>query len=221
MQELAITQGTTILSYARNAKDIKLPNGKTVWGPLHLAALPLTAGEYTIRRVVVTGEAPTQGKLGGFKPGVVSGDIVVIERTVTPLSEDLQKAQLESRKAAALLELDQMAENARSRWVTLPGPIQGQVYARKAAQAAECLAKSTAKKPPKSGQYPALDAEVGITADTLIGVAKAILDKNALSNVAFDQIETTRLTMKQRLRQAGSLEEIDALMQSIVWAKPD
>lgn len=130
-----------------------------------------------------------------------------------------QKRPLWTRPAA-IVEIDRQAEAARTRFITA-GSGQALVYWRKGQQARECLAAHDAQNPPAAGKYPALEAEVGITGETVLAVAQVIADiEEGWAQVA-DAIETIRLAAKRAVEDAPAPPQIAAVIEGLVWPAPE
>lgn len=88
-------------------------------------------------------------------------------------------------------QIDDEAEAARLRYIT-GGAGQAMTYQQKAAEAAECLAQSS----PLTEDFPLLAAEIGITAETLLGVARVVFDAHQGWRQIGAAIEALRLAGK-------------------------
>jgi hypothetical protein len=106
---------------------------------------------------------------------------------------------LEALRAQALAEIDVQAEAARLRHIT-PGAGQALTYERKRAEA-EALVRDPAPAP---RDYPFLGAEVGITGDTLAGVAALVHQRSAEWTRHAGAIEAARLGAKRRIQDAAN-----------------
>ncbi len=106
---------------------------------------------------------------------------------------------LEALRAQALAQIDGQAEAARLRHIT-PGAGQALTYERKRAEA-DALLHDPAPDPL---DYPFLVAEVGITANTLAGVAALVRQRADDWTRIATVIETARLTAKQHIQDAAS-----------------
>jgi len=106
---------------------------------------------------------------------------------------------LQVLRAKALAQVDAQAEAARLRHIT-PGAGQALTYERKRAEA-EALVRDPAPAPQA---YPFLRAEVGITADTLAGVAQLVRQRAAEWTRQAVAIERARLAAKRDIERANS-----------------
>lgn len=206
MLELAITQGVDFIAFTRNAKAISLPNGTTVLGPL--ASFPHVSGDYTIRKVEVTGPQPSALETGGVEAPVVEGDVVVIRRTVQAVAEEQEATLLAVARKEACDAIDRMAETVRGRYLTA-GAGQAMVYQQKVAEARDHQAGGT-------GPWPHLTAEVGITAFDEAGVAAVILATEAAWLEISALIEGARLKAKRDIA-AAALDDIAAIVAAVEW----
>ena len=217
MLELAITRGSEFISYTRNAKTITMPGGTTVYGPL--SSLPLVHGDFTIREVVIEGPAPAVDETGGTSGPVVDGDVVRITRTVQAMPEQMAAAVFVRTQSEALAQIDADAETARLAFITA-GDGMAMVYERKKKQARDCLANYGTGNLPPDGTYPALEAEVGITGDTVLAVAAAVAASAENCESGFDAIETVRLKAKSDIAATTALTEIPPILAAIEWPQP-
>lgn len=120
---------------------------------------------------------------------------------------------------AARVEIDRAAEGARLQFIS-PGAGQAMAYQRKADQARACLAAYDAQTPPPAGLYPALEAEVGITAADVVGVATVVAGLAEAWAAVADAIEAIRLAAKRDVAAAASDEDRTALVAALVWPAP-
>lgn len=118
---------------------------------------------------------------------------------------------LEALRAQALAQIDRQAEATRLRHIT-PGAGQALTYERKRAEA-EALGRDPA---PTAEAYPFLAAEIGITADTLSGVAQLVQQRAADWTRIATAIELARLGAKQRVQNATTPREIRQA-QMVEW----
>lgn len=109
-------------------------------------------------------------------------------------------------------KIDAAAEVERLKYIT-PGVGQAMTYQRKADEASRFLAASN----PKADDFPLLSAEIGVTAETLHGVAEAV--SSAFNQWLFigGQIETVRLKAKAAVEAAETEEAAHAIARNIAW----
>jgi len=114
--------------------------------------------------------------------------------------------------AAAKDAVDALAESKRQVLLTAGVGMQA-AYEKKESQARAYLDATE----PNDADYPYLGAEVGITADTIKGVAeviKAAADKWWSYGAG---IERTRLQAKKSLAAATTTGEIDSIINAVAW----
>ncbi|MAO56583.1 MAG: hypothetical protein CMM61_12915 [Rhodospirillaceae bacterium] len=145
-------------------------------------------------------------------------------RAKTQAELDAEAAEEAAAAAAfitdALAKVDIDAEAARLQFIT-PGAGQALVYQRKEAQARACLAAHDEQNPPSTGDFPALDAEVGITAADILGVAAAVVAQAEAWAPIGDLIEATRLSAKAAIVAAnGDQTAITAVLDGLSWPAP-
>lgn len=116
-------------------------------------------------------------------------------------------------------QIDMAAENARLAFITA-GAGQALAYQRKEAQARECLANYDTENEPTEGTYPALDAEVEITAATVVGVATVVVASADAWAAIGDAIEATRLGAKKAVDEAADDAAIAAILAGLSWPSP-
>lgn len=129
--------------------------------------------------------------------GVIKPPIIIAP--TLPEAKDILKAQI-----------DDEAESARLRYIT-GGAGQAMTYQQKAAEAAACLSEVD----PQSVDYPLLAAEIGITAETLLGVAQVVFEAHQGWRQVGGIIEALRLSAKQAVDSAETEEgaQIAALVE--------
>lgn len=137
---------------------------------------------------------------GGDKP--VLADVEAVE---LPDGLPLLKASLKAR-------LDADAEAERLRYITA-GAGQAMTYQQKAAEAAACLADPE----PDPADYPLLAAEIGITAETLAGVATVVHGQHQAWRVIGGLIEGARLNGKKEIDAAPTAEAAQAAFDAVEW----
>ena len=118
-------------------------------------------------------------------------------------------------KDALRQRIDQEAEACREQYIT-PGAGQAMTYQQKAAEAVEYLRQVDAGQTPSPENFPLLAAEVGITADDMIGVASVVNGAHQQWKQVGGLIESIRLKAKQDIDAA---ETSEAAMQAanIIW----
>lgn len=122
-----------------------------------------------------------------------------------PATPPSDAASLASAKHAALVRIDAAAENARLRFIT-GGAGQAMTYQAKVAEAQRIATDGA----PDPTAYPLLSAEVGITANTLPGVAGAVLEAYSAWLQIGAAIEALRLGAKRDIAQASTVEAVEA-----------
>ncbi len=136
--------------------------------------------------------------------------------TATPNKTDRNLATV---KAEIKASIDGAAEASRLQYITA-GAGQALAYQRKEAQARDCLANYTEQSPPSAGAYPALDGEVDITADSILGVAAIVVATADGWAAIADTIETTRLGGKKDVDDAADVAAAYAVLDAITWPAP-
>lgn len=119
---------------------------------------------------------------------------------------------LDGLKATLKARLDEVAETERLKYIT-GGAGQAMTYQQKAAEAAACLADPA----PDPVEYPLLAAEIGITAETLVGVATVVFGQHQAWRVIGAQIEAARLNGKKAIDAALSAEDAQAAFELVEW----
>lgn len=132
-----------------------------------------------------------------------NGKFAAPEETPTPPPLDRQLVSA---------SIDQAAENARLKYIT-PGVGQALTYQEKAAE----LARYDETSQPRIADFPLLGAEIGITADSLTGVADAVRTALALWREKGAAIERVRLQAKADVEKARDDEAVMAVLEAIVW----
>lgn len=141
---------------------------------------------------------------------IVSGERMEIANSEAVTSQN-ESPTLEDLRSSALAQIDALAESARLRYMT-GGAGQALTYQKKAAEAKSYLSTSN----PNATDYPMLSAEVGLTSDTLLGVAQIVAAKDAAWGLVGGDIERIRLGAKTAIRAAVSVEAINAAL-SVAW----
>lgn len=119
---------------------------------------------------------------------------------------------LEDVKAELKVRLDADAEVVRLHYIT-PGAGQAMAYLQKAAEAAACLADTD----PGPADYPLLAAEIGITAETLVGVATIVHAQHQAWRNIGGQIEAARLAGKAAIDAALTIDNAQAAFDAVEW----
>lgn len=115
-------------------------------------------------------------------------------------------------KASLKARLDADAEAERLHYITA-GAGQVMTYQQKAAEAAACLADPDADQ----ADYPLLAAEIGITAETLAGVATVVHGQHQAWRVIGGLIEGARLNGKKEIDAAPTAEAAQAAFDAVEW----
>lgn len=136
--------------------------------------------------------------------------------TATPNKTDRDLATVKTEIKASI---DGAAEASRLQYITA-GAGQALAYQRKEAQARDCLANYDEQSPPTEGTYPALDGEVDITADSILGVATIVVATADGWAAIADTIETTRLGSKKDVDDAADVAAAYAVLDAITWPAP-
>jgi len=113
------------------------------------------------------------------------------------------EVSLDELKSVLKAGIDSAAEAERLKYIT-PGAGQALTYLQKADEAKRLLSLS---EEPKATDFPLLAAEVGITADTLKGVASSISTANDNWQRIGAAIESIRLGAKKSVDSARSEQD--------------
>ncbi|WP_454068001.1 hypothetical protein [Brucella anthropi] len=119
---------------------------------------------------------------------------------------------LEQVKSALKAEVDRAAEAERLLYIT-PGVGQAMTYQQKVDEARAFKAATN----PKSTDYPVLASEVGITAESLAGVADIVLAAFAMWQQIGAMIENIRLGAKRDIDNAVDEAAAQAIVDAIIW----
>lgn len=138
-----------------------------------------------------------------------------LQEVLSPYGRTLWRASLGELKAGLKRAIDQAAESERLKYIT-PGAGQSLTYAEKAAQAQQCLAAEN----PAPADYPLLAAEVGITAQTLTGVAETVATAYGQWMTVGALIEAARLGAKAAVDAAPTEQEAKAAIAAVSWPTP-
>ncbi|KRB51781.1 hypothetical protein ASE04_09615 [Rhizobium sp. Root708] len=151
--------------------------------------------------------------------GVIEGKIISIDGGFTiseppspELPETPEPPTLDEIKSWLKAGIDSAAENERLKYIT-PGFGQAMTYMQKAAEAARYLATVE----PEPADYPMLSAEVGITAETLAGVATVVNDAYTQWQMIGAAIESIRLSAKASIGDASSEATARAIFEAVAW----
>ena len=116
-----------------------------------------------------------------------------------PLPEPVTGTALEALKETLRRGVDAAAEQTRLRYIT-PGTGQAMVYLAKEEEARAVLALQV---PPTAGEYPLLEADVGIgAAESVVAAAQTVVTLAAQWRMVAAAIETTRLGAKAAITAA-------------------
>lgn len=120
---------------------------------------------------------------------------------------------LVSLKQSLKAAIDAAAETERLRYMT-GGAGQAMTYARKVEQAKAAIDDAD----PQPGDYPLLDASVGIDGTDVVSVAAGIVAMDAAWEQVGAAIETVRLSSKRAVDLA---EDADAALAiEVIWPRP-
>lgn len=122
---------------------------------------------------------------------------------------------LEIMRRPAMKEICAVIGRQREKWVTqIPG--QETVYQIKLEEGIAHLADPD----PDMADYPLLNAELGVTADTAAEVAQVYVNLNAIRKQALADLEKVRLTAVNAVENATSQAEIDAALATLYASLP-
>lgn len=170
-----------------------------------MSALPLTAEALAYLKLGAEQVNESEEGVTFFPPDLdVSGFAVALAAAEEELFVDL-KNQLKAK-------IDSAAERERKRYITA-GSGQAMTYAQKAEEARQCLSVEG----PDAQNFPLLAAEIGITAETLIGVAQVVATANAQWLQIGAAIEAARLSTKKAISDAATPEAALAAADAVVW----
>ncbi|SBW13574.1 hypothetical protein BR10RB9215_C10382 [Brucella sp. 10RB9215] len=120
--------------------------------------------------------------------------------------------EIGSLKNALKQQVDRAAETERLKYIT-PGAGQAMTYQQKVDEARAFKAASN----PKASDYPILSSEVGITAETIGGVADIVLAAFARWQQIGAMIESVRLGAKRDIDAAEDEAAARAIIEAVVW----
>ncbi len=139
------------------------------------------------------------------------------ESAVIPLVELMPLVEAYAatqQRISAKRRIDTQAETLRSSLLT-SGDGQMLVYIQKEAEARSALAAIESGQSIEAVSYPLLAAEIGITADDIVGVAAIVVARADAIRVLLAQIESTRLAAKAALNAATG--DMDSIVSAIEW----
>jgi hypothetical protein len=122
---------------------------------------------------------------------------------------------LENRKEQAIKRVDDLAERARSQYIT-PGDGQAMVYLEKADEA---LAYQAATNP-VDADYPFLLAESASLEIDISEFAALVIQNRNIWKPAAAEIEATRAAAKAAIRSAPDQSAIDTILNGLIWPQP-
>jgi hypothetical protein len=108
---------------------------------------------------------------------------------------------LTAPRAAAVVQVNEFAEQVRLRFVT-PGAAMQQVYRQKVEEATGVAADIDAGRTPDPAAYPILSAEVGLTAPTLQQVSQIVLNLRDQWALVAARIEAARYEAQDAIAAA-------------------
>ncbi len=158
--------------------------------------------------------AALDGMFSGKVVSIVDG-FKLIDAPIEAERDPESDLSLEQWKMRLTMKIDEDAERARLRYIT-GGSGQAMTYQQKAQEAAAALAIDASGGVPDPSDYHLLNAEIGITAPTLLGVATIIDNAYQTWRVVGAAIEALRLGGKALVQSATSIESAKQAA-SIVW----
>lgn len=120
---------------------------------------------------------------------------------------------LDALKLVLKANIDAEAEAQRLKYIT-PGSGQAMTYVRKVEQAKAAQAHAD----PQPGDYPLLDASVGLDGADILAVAASVLAMDAAWEQIGTAIEKARLSAKKAIDLARTVEVANAV--EVIWPKP-
>lgn len=127
-------------------------------------------------------------------------------------SEPTNVVDLDELKVTLKARVDAAAEAERKRYITA-GEGQALTYQRKADEAKACLAASD----PQPADYPMLAAEIGITAETLLGVAETVNAAHYAWLAIGAPIERARLGAKVAIDATTTADAAYSVFHTLTW----
>jgi hypothetical protein len=141
--------------------------------------------------------------------------------SVGQLSEAFPDAVLADAKAMARVQISAAAERARQQFIS-PGSGKALAYQEKANEAQDFLVDPTAgQEGHAAGMYPLIYAEVGITAETPLGVATVINGRFGMFKLIEAAIARMEAGAQKTVKEAESLAAILATMDGLTWPAPE
>lgn len=122
-----------------------------------------------------------------------------------------ESVSLDDLKSALKASVDLQAEAERAKYITL-GAGQAMTYQAKAAEAQRYIESSGL------GSFPLLEAEVGVTGETLADVAFVVLSMHGQWQTIGAQIERARLSAKAAINAAADEESARSVAPD--WPSP-
>ncbi|MBB3591735.1 hypothetical protein FHX08_002079 [Rhizobium sp. BK529] len=153
--------------------------------------------------------------------GIVNGMVVSIDggfsvkQPEKPAEPEMPQPTINEVKAQLRARLDYAAEAERLKYIT-PGAGQAMTYQAKAAEAKAYLDAGN----PDASDFPLLSAEVGITADSIEGVAQIVAGAYAQWQVIGAAIEAARLGGKAAIDAANDADAAQAAFDAVTWPSP-
>lgn len=144
----------------------------------------------------------------GYVPGDMFGMAPLLAEWLDANPGAVRKSytpDLQAEKANAVETIDRQAEAARGQYIT-GGAGQAMVYQEKQAE----MFRYDADGAPLKENYPLMAAEIGITADTLQGVADAVRKAYNAWRVKGAEIEGVRIRAKDRVKSSTTVDAIRA-----------
>ncbi len=135
-----------------------------------------------------------------------------LDEVLRPYGLTCSPISLAEIRSALKADIDTAAELERLKYIT-PGNGQAMTYQQKVTEAQAFKVAST----PKASDYPILSSEMGITAETLDGVADIVLAAFAQWQQIGAMIESIRLGAKRDIDNAEDEAAARAIVDAIVW----
>lgn len=131
------------------------------------------------------------------------------------LRPEQEAPPIQQLKADLKAVVDSAAETERLKYIT-PGHGQAMTYQQKVTEAQAYKAATN----PQASDYPILSSEVGITAETIGGVADVVLAAFAQWQQIGAMIESIRLGAKRDIDAAEDEATARAIVEAIEWPQP-
>lgn len=129
--------------------------------------------------------------------------------------EPLPPVDLDNLKSALKAQIDEQAETERLRYIT-PGAGQALTYEQKRQEAKRYLETDD----PQDGDFPMLQASLGIEGESLRAVAELITANNAQWLLIGAAIERVRLASKMAVAAAETADEAQVVINNVGWPDP-